>query len=147
VGKAFIFPLLFQFDQYFSIETFEVAGLDHKYNAILPWWWIVKYLPGNLFVGDVYFHSDNCKKNCTHQVATPFLIEYNQSVLEWGDQIYTCGSVSMILEGTKDNTLREVKKQIPEIYWEFAEAFTEKQSDKLSPHQTYNHKIDLLAGQ
>jgi hypothetical protein len=42
--------------------------------------------------------------------------------------------VSIILEGTKDNTLGEVKKLITEIYWEFAKAFTKLKSDKLSPH-------------
>lgn len=56
-----------------------------------------------------------------------------------------CGSISMIPKGTKDNTQEEVKKQIAEIYWKFAEAFTKCPSDKLPPHQTYNYMIDLLS--
>jgi hypothetical protein len=38
--------------------------------------------------------------------------------------MYIFGNVSMIPERTKYNILGKVKKQIPEIYWEFAEDFT-----------------------
>lgn len=61
--------------------------------------------------------------------------------------MYICSSVSMIPEGTKDNILEEVKKQILEIYWKFAKAFTKHQFDKVSSHWTYNHKIDSLSSQ
>ena len=147
VGEAYSFPLLLKIKNHFSKETFEIADLDNDYDAILPWWWIVKHRPGNWYAGDVSFESSKCKNNCTLTNANSFSIIYDERILEYADQSGTIGSISLATDDSPEVALQKVWEVIPQDYWQYAKAFTERQSAQLPPHRSYDHKIDLLPGQ
>ena len=45
--------------------------------------------------------------------------------------------------GLEDPEIDEIKKQLPERYWEYADVFQKSKSDELPPHKPYDHKIEL----
>ncbi|KAI7975494.1 hypothetical protein EIK77_002299 [Talaromyces pinophilus] len=45
---------------------------------------------------------------------------------------------------SEDPEIEEIKKQLPERYWEYTDVFQKSKSDELPPHKSYDHKIELV---
>lgn len=64
-GSARTQPLVLRHQDHFTKETFEIAALDERIDAVLPLQWIEKHELVGLRSGQVYFGSTFCMQNCT----------------------------------------------------------------------------------
>jgi hypothetical protein len=64
-GSACTQPLILRHQDHFTKETFEIAALDERIDAVLPLEWIEKHELVGLRSGQVYFGSTFCMQNCT----------------------------------------------------------------------------------
>lgn len=71
-GGAYTQPLVLRHQDHFTKETFEIAALDERIDAVLPLEWIEKHELVGLRSGQVYFGSTFCMQNCTkNRLALP----------------------------------------------------------------------------
>jgi hypothetical protein len=48
-GELFTVAFMLQYKKYFAAESFEVAPLDSDCDIILPYWWMAKHQPCNMW--------------------------------------------------------------------------------------------------
>ena len=81
VGLLYSHPLLLQYGDHYTKETFDVSPTDNECNIVLPWWWMVKHPPTyNLEGQNIRVKSEQCLRNCTRASAQALEIEYDDDV-------------------------------------------------------------------
>ena len=76
-GIYFTVPIMISRGDHHTTEVFECTPLDANVDIILPWWWMAKHKPDELFgkPEDICFESNFCKKHCTAKKAKEFDID------------------------------------------------------------------------
>ena len=147
-GIYFTVPITINQGNHYTAEVFECTPLDANVDIILPWWWMAKHKPNELFgkIEDIRFESEFCKKHCTHKKAKEFDIDWDEEVLDHPEAM-----IVGFIAG-KEEPQEEEKKSglslIPERFWEYAHRVAEgKLADQLPSHKPYDHTIDLKEGE
>jgi hypothetical protein len=65
VGASHTEPVILRHKEHFTIETFEIAPLDDRIDAVLPFAWLEQHEIIGLQSGHLYFGSAFCMQNCT----------------------------------------------------------------------------------
>lgn len=169
-GKFYTYPLRLNYQDHWSLLTFEVAPMDHECDVMLPFWWSTVHVPSNFFssVSQISFDSDYCRNNCTKENCKGFDIEYDPSIL-FEEQSLNCiaylksdaegksyldwqvlanrnKKLSRVnIAGAKADT-GDLTKLVPQVYHEYLSVFDSKNADRLPPHRKWDHAIDLEEG-
>ena len=174
-GKFYTYPILLNHGDHWSKESFEISRVDTEVDAILPWWWTLRHPPSNFFSEQlIKFDSEECLRSCTKATAYGLEIEYDENlpmeakdleakigcfgfVRAFGDQIVYDWSIVRSSderiasisepESFEGKSRDEALQLIPEVYHEFLDVFSQNAADKLPPHRSFDHAIDLKEGE
>jgi hypothetical protein len=81
-GKKYTRPMLLQHRKHYSREVFEVAPLEAKVHAFLPFWWISKHArQGAWNSPKLRFSSPYCLEHCTKSAVSEFSMSLDESIL------------------------------------------------------------------
>ena len=99
---------------------------------------------------DLKFNSPKCM-NCSAQTASEFIVEYDESVAYFRRDQECIGVLGTLCFdenlGGQINVEVEPLKDVPWQYRDYQSVFNSQYSDKLLPHQSFDHAIDIVEGQ
>jgi hypothetical protein len=83
VGEFFTVPFILQHKEYFAAESFEVTPLDSDCDVILPYWWMVKHQPCNMWAerSNISFTTPYYTEKYTKAGASTFSLKIDKRVL------------------------------------------------------------------
>jgi hypothetical protein len=140
-GEFFTVPYMLQHRKHFTSETFEVAPLDSDCDVILPYWWMAKHQPCNLWGqgNEITFTTPHCLEKCTKANADAFSVKVDKRVLDHSEAL-VIGHISAV--ATKEE-LSEAIQLVPEKFRKWISIMTKETADRLPEHKPYDHAIDL----
>jgi hypothetical protein len=144
-GELFTVPFMLQYKKHVAAESFEVAPLDSDCDIILPYWWMAKHQPYNMWAewGNISFTTLRYTEKCTRAHASAFPLRIDKRILTHLEAS-VIGHISMAI--TKDE-LSEALKQVPEKFRKWINIMTKEAADRLLEHKPYDHAIDLKEGE
>ena len=133
-------------------ETFEIAPLQDDHNILLSWWWIITHPRQYVLTGkesDLKFDISKYQ-NCTAKAVNEFTVEYDESVAYFGSDQQCIGVLGTLCFdenlGGQINVEVEPLKDVPWQYRDYQSVFNGQYSDKLPPHHSFDHAIDMVEG-
>jgi hypothetical protein len=144
-GELFTVPFMLQHKKHFAAESFEVAPLDRDYDIILPYWWIAKYQPCNMWAeqGNILFTTPWCTEKCTKAQAHAFPPRIDKRILTDPE----ASIIGHISTATTKDKLSDTLEQVPEKCRKWINIITKEAADKLPKHKPYDHAINLKEGE
>ncbi|KAH0602269.1 uncharacterized protein H6S33_009843, partial [Morchella sextelata] len=121
-GHAFTQPLIIMSRGHQTQLSFEIAPLPLGIDAILPNWWLKEYKPVIGANGEVSYD------------------EMDEGVLD-DPEAQFIGSICLL----EDESVN-LRETLPSWLHGFLKVFLPSESDKLPPHRSYDHAIDLEPG-
>jgi hypothetical protein len=121
--------------------------MENSWNLEVPYWWIVKHkVKGFAEGGKIRFEREESKKTCTKHNCTSLTIEIDNSILDFGNDRRLIG----IIGNLKINEVNEMEinwiNRIPWQYQNFKSLYNGEVSNILPPHQSFDHTINIQAG-
>jgi len=142
VEKAGIYytkPLLLQHRQHFSKETFEVTPMEPEVDHFLPYWWISRHPPQEIWESEeIGFNSPGCQETCTRYEKGEFLLNLDEEVA-YDPNARVIGHISAV---TTDDALASV----PGEFRPYLGIMSKEAVDTLPQHRPYDCKIELKEG-
>jgi hypothetical protein len=145
VGKFFIVPFILQHKRHFAAESFEVVPLDSDYNVILPYWWMAKHQPCNMWAerGNISFTTPRYTEKYTKARASTLSLKVNKRVLSHPE----ASIIGHISAATTKEELLDALELVPDKFGKWINIITKEAADRLPEHKPYNHVIDLKEGE
>jgi len=141
-GHEYTNPILLQHRKHFTQEIFEVSPLEPEVDAFLPIWWIAKHPPQGAWDSpELRFSSPSCLDLGTKTAVQEFSLSLDESILSHPEARFI-GYVSAV-----DLTANDSLEQVPEEFRQFLEIMGKEAGDALPGHRSYDHAIDLRAGE
>ena len=169
IGKEYSYPLLLQHHNHWTKDSFDISPTDGDCDILLPWWWLIKHEPSHFFTtSDIRFESKNCTRNCTHHTVAVLDIEYDDNVAFDGavsskSKVGCLGYVHNNIQGktqvswavvssARMDIVQEAEEvvdsnRILECYHEYLSVFSQRTSDALPPHRSFDHSIEVKEGE
>ena len=148
-GQAFTHPLIFQYNDHFCKETFEVASMEDSHDIIVPYWWLAKHQPDGMFnkqATTLEFPLPACIEHCTREGCNQFLIHYDTSLLDYPWDTHDVGVIGSVKFATVSPTVEQVPV-LPAEYSQYQNVFSRELADSLPPYRSFDHSIDLKPGE
>jgi hypothetical protein len=144
-GKSFMVPFMLQHKKYFAAESFEIAPLDSNCDIILPYWWMAKHQPCNMWAerGNISFTTLRYTEKCTKAQASVFPLRIDKRILTH-PEASIIGYISM---ATTKEELSDALEQVPEKFRKWINIITKEAADRLPEYKPYDHAIDLKEGE
>jgi hypothetical protein len=88
--------------------------LDSDCDIILPYWWIAKHQPCNIYAewGNILFTTPECTEKCTKAQASVFPLRIDKRILTH-PEASIIGHISM---ATTKSEVSEALEQVPEKF-------------------------------
>ncbi|KAH0610986.1 uncharacterized protein H6S33_011413 [Morchella sextelata] len=137
-GHAFTQPLIIMSRGHQTQLSFEIAPLPVGIDAILPNWWLKEHKPVIRSNGEVSYDGENCKSRCFTDKEPQ--IEMDEGVLD-DPEAQFIGSICLL----EDESVN-LRETLPSWLHGFLKVFLPSEADKLPPHRSYDHAIDLEPG-
>jgi len=110
--------------------------------VFLPFWWIAKHPPQGAWDSpELRFTSPCCLDLCTKTVVQEFSLSLDDSILSHPEARFI-GYVSAV-----DLTANDSLEQVPEEFRQFLGIMGKEAADALPEHRSYDHAINLRAGE
>jgi len=141
-GHQYTKPVLLQHRKHYTQEVFEVAPLEPEVDVFLPFWWIAKHPPQGAWDSpELRFSTPSCLDLCTKTAAQEFCLSLDESILLHPEARFI-GYVSAV-----DMTANGSLEQVPREFRQFLGIMGKEAADALPEHRSYDHAIDLRAGE
>jgi len=141
-GQEYAQPILLQHRKHYTQEVFKVSPLEPEVDVFLPFWWIAKHPPQGAWDSpELRFSSPACLNLCTKTAVREFSLSLDDSFLSHPEARFI-GYVSAV-----DVTANDSLEQVPEEFRQFLGIMEKDAADTLPEHRSYNHAIDLRAGE
>ncbi|KAH0608011.1 uncharacterized protein H6S33_002063 [Morchella sextelata] len=137
-GHAFTQPLIIMSRGHQTQLSFEIAPLPLGIDAILPNWWLKEHKPVIGANREVSYDGENCKSRCFTDKEPQ--IEMDEGVLD-DPEAQFIGSICLL----EDESVN-LHETLPFWLHGFLKVFLPSEADKLPPHRSYDHAIDLEPG-
>jgi hypothetical protein len=113
-GELFTVPFMLQHKKHFAAELFEVAPLDSDCHIILPYWWMAKHQPCNMWAerGNISFTTPRCTEKCTKAQASAFPLQIDKRILTHPEALI----IGHISTATTKDDVSEALEQVPEKF-------------------------------
>jgi hypothetical protein len=113
-GEFFTVPFMLQHKKHFAAESFEVAPLDSDCDIILPYWWMAKHQPCNMWAerGNISFTTPHCIEKCTKAQASAFPLRIDKTILTHPE----ASIIGHISTATTKEESSDAIKQVPEKF-------------------------------
>jgi hypothetical protein len=144
-GELFTVPFMLQHKKHFAAESFEVAPLDSDCDIILPYWWMAKHQPCNMWAerGNISFTTPRCTEECTKAQASAFPLRIDKRILTHPE----ASIIGHISTATTKDEVSEALEQVPEIFRKWINIMSKEAADRLPEHKPYDHAIDIKEGE
>jgi len=138
-GQFYTKPLLFQHQEHYAKEEFEISTMEADIDAFLPFDFIMTHPPQGAWTNEeVRFNSAECTRKCIRYETGPF-------PLTWDDLIATDPSARVlryVSEAAEGNPLEAV----PMEFRQYLGIMGKEAADALPEYRPYDCKIDLQEG-
>jgi hypothetical protein len=138
IGLAYTSQVRLQYRKHFSVESFEIGPTDNECDAILPFWWIVKYLPLNLLSNPEHIWFVQCQ-NYTEARSNEFSLQMDSNKLDHVE----AKEIGLII--IKEDNIDPVSLVLAKLR-KWAHIMTKDAPAKLQEHKPYDHAIDIKDG-
>jgi hypothetical protein len=144
-GEFFTVPFILQHKKHFAAESFEVAPLDSDCDVILPYWWMAKHQPCNMWAerGNISFTTPRCTEKYTKAGASTFSLKIDKRILSHPE----ASIIGHISAATTKEELPDALELVPEKFRKWINIMTKEAEDRLPEHKPYDHVIDLKEGE
>jgi hypothetical protein len=107
-------PFMLQYKKHFVAESFEVAPLDSDCDVILPYWWLAKHQPCNIWAerANISFTTLRCTEKCTKAQASTFPLRIDKRILTHPE----ASIIGHISTATTKDKLSKALEQVPEKF-------------------------------
>jgi hypothetical protein len=144
-GEFFTVPFILQHKKHFAAESFEVAPLDSDCDVILPYWWMTKHQPCNMWAerGNISFTTTCCTEKYTKAGASIFSLKVDKRVLSHLE----ASIIGHISAATTKEELLDILELVSEKFRKWINIMTKEAADRLPEYKPYDHAIDLKEGE
>ena len=133
IGKQFAPLLQLKIGEHETTISAELGRLENDIDLIIPGGWFMVKHPMSFENNNIRIHQHPCQPNDE--------ISYNETVLE-DEEAMVIGSMTYFAPPET----KELKKIIPEEYYDFLHLFGEKLAAELPRHRKFDHAIEILPG-
>jgi hypothetical protein len=147
-GWCYTFPITCQHGDQYSKETFEIGPMEDSCDLMLPSWWIVKHKArGFAEGGKINFESEESKKTCTRHNCNSFTVEIDDTILDFGNDPQWIGIIGNLKINDQDEMEIDWIDRIAWQYRDYKSLYNGEISNALPPHRSFDHAIDIQAGE
>jgi len=141
-GHEYTKSILLQHRKHYTQKVFEVSPLEPEVDVFFPFWWIAKHPPQGAWDSpELRFTSPSCLDLCTKTAVQEFSLSLDDSVLSHPKARFV-RYVSAI-----DSTANDSLEQVLRESRQFLGIMRKEADDALPEHCSYDHAIDLRAGE
>jgi hypothetical protein len=138
-------PMLLRHSKHYSRKVFEVAPIEVKVDAVLPFWCISKHgSQGTWDLPELRFSSPYCLEYCSKSAASEFALDLNETII-LNPKARIIGYVSAADIPAVDKS--DPLERVPGEFRQFLRIMGKEAANGLPDHAPYDMKIDLKEGE